>query len=304
MSHVRPPLDAQQRSPRDEGIPVNASVEAGNDARSAALPGYYQRAAPLIGFGSVRHTRLRPRRNSFEYPTYFLMLPLRAMRDAEATGRMPLARNRFSALSFFDCDHGDGRPPEQGGALGWMEDLLRSEGILDAGGEIWLHCYPRVLGYTFKPVSFWYCHRAPDDRDGALRVIVVEVNNTFGERHFYLLDEPDFGNELQVAKVFHVSPFCKVEGRYRFRFMRVARNGREKTIARIDYDDNEGALLQTSVSGELHPITRQIIRQALWRYPAMTFGVVFHIHLQAVRLWIKRVKFFRKPVAPALKVTR
>ena len=249
MSHVRPPLDAQQRSPQEEGTPVNASVEAGNDARSAALPGFYQRAAPLIGFGSVRHTRLRPRRNSFEYPTYFLMLPLRAMRDAEATGRMPLARNRFSALSFFDCDHGDGRPPEQGGALGWMEDLLRSEGILDAGGEIWLHCYPRVLGYTFKPVSFWYCHRAPDDRDGALRVIVVEVNNTFGERHFYLLDEPDFGNELQVAKVFHVSPFCKVEGRYRFRFMRVARNGREKTIARIDYDDNEGALLQTSVSG-------------------------------------------------------
>ena len=57
------------------------------------------------------------------------------------------------------------------------------EGIADADGEVWLHCYPRVLGYAFKPVSFWYCHRA----DGALAAVVVEVNNTFGERHCYLL---------------------------------------------------------------------------------------------------------------------
>src|SRR3989344_4698121 len=88
----------------------------------------------------------------------------------------------------------------------WLDELLRTEGVTDATGEVWLHCYPRVLGYTFKPVSFWYCHRA----DGHLRAIVVEVNNTFGERHCYLLDAPQYGVEQQARKVFHVSPFCEV----------------------------------------------------------------------------------------------
>ena len=50
-------------------------------------------------------------------------------------------------------------------------------------GEVWLQTYPRVLGFTFKPVSFWYATAL----DGTLRAVVAEVNNTFGERHCYLL---------------------------------------------------------------------------------------------------------------------
>ena len=163
-------------------------------------------AQAQLGFGQVRHTRLRPARNAFAYPTYFLMLPLRTL---HRRGSPALAHNRPAALSFFDRDHGDGRA----NAVQWLDELLQREGITDATGEAWLHCYPRVLGYTFKPVSFWYCHRP----DGSLRAIVVEVNNTFGERHCYLLDAPRYGAELTATKVFHVSPFCKVEGGYRFR---------------------------------------------------------------------------------------
>ncbi len=267
----------------------------------------------LIGFGQVRHTRLRPARNAFAYATYFLMLPMRSLsslshRPNAAGGA--LAVNRRGAISFFDCDHGDARPPAQGGALGWLDELLAAQGIMDATGEAWLHCYPRVWGYTFKPVSFWFCHRAPDDQGGALRVIVVEVNNTFGERHFYVLDGAQYGHEIAASKAFHVSPFCAVEGGYRFRFMQTPAVGVDsnpstpRTVARIDYDDNAGPLLQTSVSGQLEPITPAALRKALWRYPAMTFGVVFHIHLQAAILWFKRVKFWRKPAPPDSLVTR
>ena len=244
----------------------------------------------LIGFGQVRHTRLRPVRHAFAYPTYFLMLPMRSLHTSA------LALNRRAALSFYDCDHGDGRGPEQGGALAWLETLLAAENITDAAGDIWLHCYPRVFGHTFKPVSFWYCHRL----DGSLRTIVVEVNNTFGERHCYVLDQPRFGVELTAAKVFHVSPFCPVEGGYRFRFMRTG----NKTVARVDYDDCQGALIETSVSGTLQPITPASIRHALWRYPAMTLGVVVRIHWQAFCLWRKRVHFFSKPLPPEDFVTR
>lgn len=249
----------------------------------------------LIGFGEVRHTRLKPVRNAFVYGTYFLMLPMRSL---QANGPGALARNRRAFLSFFDKDHGDGRSIEQGGALAWLDALLHSEGIADATGEVWLHCYPRVLGFTFKPVSFWYCHR----NDGSLRAVVVEVNNTFGERHCYLLDAPIFGTELCATKVFHVSPFCAVEGNYRFRFMLTSDHAR--TIARIDYDDATGPLLQTSVSGKLQRLDAASVRHALLRYPAMTLAVVVRIHWQALKLFIKKVPFFGKPLPPATLTTR
>ncbi len=269
------------------------------------------KAQALIGFGQVRHTRLRPARNAFAYATYFLMLPMRSLSSLSAQPSQSsnsLAMNRFAPISFYDCDHGDARAPAQGGALAWLDDLLAAQGIIDATGEAWLHCYPRVWGYTFKPVSFWFCHRAPSDQGGALRVIVVEVNNTFGERHFYLLDGAKYGEEISASKAFHVSPFCAVEGGYRFRFMRTESVGgttsAARTVARIDYDDAAGPLIQTSVSGVLEPITAAALRRAMWRYPVMTFGVVFHIHMQAAVLWFKRVKFWRKPAPPESLVTR
>ena len=118
----------------------------------------------LIGFGEVRHTRLKPTHHAFNYPTYFLMLPLRAL---QRDGAGALARNRRAALSFHDSDHGDGNPD----CLRWLDALLQAEGIADAQGEVWLHTYPRVFGFTFKPVSFWYCHQA----DGQLAAIVTRV---------------------------------------------------------------------------------------------------------------------------------
>ena len=275
-----------------------------------AFPATPSLAAPLIGFGQVRHTRLRPSHHAFAYATFFLMLPMRSLQ----AGSDVLAINRRGALSFHDTDHGDGRSAQQGGALAWIDELLRAEGIADATGEIWLHCYPRVLGYTFKPVSFWYCQRA----DASLRAIVVEVNNTFGERHCYLLDHPCDGVELHARKVFHVSPFCDVSGGYRFRFMRTRHGGEDRghagkrwmlaqatgTVVRIDHDDATGVLLQTSVSGTLLPVSPRTLRRALWGYPAMTLAVMARIHWQALRLWLKRTGFHRKPEAPVAPVTR
>ena len=251
----------------------------------------------LMGFGQVRHLRLKPARNAFAYRTYFLMLPMRSLQLGGACPS-PLPRNRFAPISFYDRDHGDGRGPDVGGALAWLDELLVREGVADADGEVWLHCYPRVLGFAFKPVSFWYCHRA----DASLRAIVVEVNNTFGQRHCYLLDTPRFGAELRADKVFHVSPFCPVEGGYRFRFMVDA--ARTRTVARIDYDDALGPVLQTSVSGALEPVTPVALRRALWRYPLMTLAVVGRIHWQALRLLVKRVRFFRLPTPPVAPVSR
>jgi DUF1365 family protein len=262
-------------------------------------------AVAQIGIGQVRHTRLAPVRHEFSYPTWFVLLPMRAWRAGHSDGP---PRNRRALVSFHDADHGDGGPD----ALAWCEALLRNAGVLDADGEIWLHTYPRALGYAFKPVSFWYAHRA----DGSVAAIVVEVNNTFGERHCYLLTGPDLvsGCELQASKVFHVSPFCAVAGRYRFRFFRLPAVAAHpaRTLVRIDHDgaaDGEATgaftpLLQTSVSGELQPLTPAALRRTFRSNPLLTLAVIARIHWQAWQLWRKRVPFFGKPAAPAQSLTR
>jgi DUF1365 family protein len=284
-------------------------------------------ATALIGWGQVRHTRHRPAHHAFAYPTAFLMLPMRSLRGfqaqqvngsteplknfvtaSEAWQSVPdvlnpalaLSINRSAWFAFHDADHGDGRPAETGGALAWLDELLQREGIEDATGEVWLQAFPRVLGHAFKPVSFWYAHRA----DGSLAAIVAEVNNTFGERHCYLLPEPQYGQTLLAHKVFHVSPFCDVQGEYRFRFMRTQHNGQDRIVARVDHGDTDGPLIDTSWSGVLEPATAAALRRVMWRFPLLTFGVVARIHWHALLLWLKKVPFWRKPEPPRDFVTR
>jgi DUF1365 family protein len=248
-------------------------------------------ARAQLAVGSVRHQRLRPKTHRFDYPTYFLLLPMRAMRQMADPA---LARNRFGLLAFHDSDHGDGRDD----CLAWLDEQLAREGVTDADGEVWLQTYPRVLGYAFKPVSFWYCHRL----DGSLAAIVAEVNNTFGERHCYLLAGPglSWGNDQQAKKAFHVSPFCHVVGTYHFRFARS--NGR--IVARVAHHDDDGPVLVTSVSGLYADATPARQRAAFFGQPLMTLGVIARIHWQALILWAKRVPLVRKPVVPDHFVTR
>jgi DUF1365 family protein len=241
------------------------------------------------------HRRVRPRANAFEYPVFFLSIPLS---NVAALANRWMGVNRPGLLSFHYADHGarDGSHP-----LDWVRALLAREGIDAADGEVWLQCFPRVLGYVFNPVSFWFCC----DRAERLRAIVCEVNNTFGERHCYLLAHPDArpigpGETLAARKVFHVSPFLPVGGGYRFRF----RFGASRTLTRIDYHDESGDLLHTSVSGTAVEYAPRALAKAFFAYPWMTLGVIARIHWQALRLWAKRVPFFAKPAPPARALSR
>ena len=252
---------------------------------------------PRIGFGEVRHRRLAPVEHAFVYPTCFVLLPMRTLR---ASAHAALARNRHAFFGFRDTDHGDGRAD----SLAWFDALLAREGVPDAGGEVWLHCMPRMYGFAFKPVSCWYAHRA----DGSLAAVLVEVNNTFGERHCYLLDGDDlaFGRSLHARKVFHVSPFCETRGEYLFRFMRTdleRADARGRTAVRVELHVDGAPLVVTSVSGALEPLTARAVRHALLVFPAMTLLVVARIHWQALKLWTRHVPFVRKPTPPTRPLT-
>lgn len=237
--------------------------------------------APSLLIGHVMHRRLRPAVNAFVYPVFFVRLPLADL--ASLNGGI-FAVDRKNLLSFHQKDHGprDGSP-----LLPWIQVLLRERG-LPADGEIVLQCFPRVLGYVFNPVSFWFCH----DRNGVLIAILAEVSNTFGGRHSYLLHNPGGaplvdGQEFKATKEFHVSPFCEVEGGYRFRF----HLERAVPLVRIDYDDAEGEVLLTSISGKTKGWSSPALLAAFLRMPFLTAGVMFRIHWQALKLWLKGVPF-------------
>lgn len=244
------------------------------DARTAP-PG------PELLVGTVYHRRLRPVDHAFTYPVFGVRLPLRRLDAARCA---VFGVDGPGLMSFHQADHGprDGSP-----LLPWIEALLARHG-LPHDGEILLQTFPRVLGFVFNPVSFWYCH----DRHGTLVAVLAEVNNTFGGRHAYLLHHPDgralrAGEELAAAKVFHVSPFCDVRGGYRFRF----HPGPAQVLVRIDHDDEAGVLLRTAVSGRRIAWSTARLLGAFARMPLLTFGVVARIHWQALRLWRRGVPF-------------
>lgn len=239
-----------------------------------------------IGFGRVMHARHQPVQHRFEYPSYFLRVPLHVKNTQTTFG---FSLNIFNLLSFYERDHGEG-----GDALAWCRGLLASHGI-HADGAVWLTTFPRVLGYAFKPVSFWHCHQA----DGGLVAILAEVNNTFGERHIYLLRTGDSAAPLCAHKAFHVSPFFPVRGSYTFRIECEPGHFR----ACIDYDDGCAAVLATTWWGRLQPLDSRASLRAFFAYPLMTWSVIARIHWQALRLWLKRVPFFRKPAPPLNEVT-
>lgn len=263
-------------------------------------------------FGQTRHQRLFPKKHGFSYSSYFLRVPIHALSD-QGQGNWLLGLNRRAVLSFRDSDHGDGK----GHLHQWISNLLMQEGI-KADGPIWLHSFARVLGFAFKPVSFWYCH----DQQNQLQAIVAEVNNTFGERHVYLLrgqGQPiRWGQLMKADKQFHVSPFFRTEGHYEFRF----NNTLESCVARIDYyqtieewqTDEVGpsqinlvtrAVLNTSLSGVYAQPTPRAIARAIFGYPLFSLAVVALIHWHALILWLgKRITFIPKPPPPTSLITR
>lgn len=244
---------------------------------------------PQLCLGHVMHRRLRPAVNAFVYPVFYVVLPLRKLGLANCR---VFSVDRLNMLSFYQRDHG---ARDGSSLLPWIENLLQAQG-LPSDGEIMLQTFPRVLGVLFNPVSFWYCH----DAAGVLIAVLVEVNNTFGGRHNYLLHNDGHplveGAEMLASKSFHVSPFNRIEGGYRFRFQL----DRPVQQARIDYDDAQGELLLTTISGKPQAWSVGALLGAFLRMPFLTLGVIFRIHWQDLKLWAKGVPFVGAHVSQSL----
>jgi DUF1365 family protein len=242
--------------------------------------------------GSVRHVRSRPRRHALRYRAFWLLLDLDE-RAAVARRLRLLSFGRFNLFGFDERDHGDGTP---GGLRAWVANQLRQAGIAADGGVSVL-CMPRVLGYVFNPISVYLCRRA----DGTLAAVLYEVNNTFGQRHCYLI--PATGNDAVVrqacGKHLYVSPFLPMELRYRFRLTPPD----ARVALAIDAVDAQGPLLSAALTGRRAALTDAALLRAFVTVPLLTLKVIAAIHWEALLLWRKRVRLVPRPAPPASPVT-
>lgn len=239
------------------------------------------------------HGRKGATRNAFRYSIDYVML------DAEAVPRTPwfFGRNRGGLASIWDSDHGG--VPKAGRGAAWVRDVLCSHGLPDPA-RIELLAQPRVLGHVFNPVAFWICR---DETDAPI-VIIAEVSNTYGDRHSYLCHRDDLASigardRLTAQKVFHVSPFQRIEGRYEFRFdLRDDRIG-----IWTDFTGGNGGMIAT-LAGKRKPLTNLGLVKACLRRPFGSRRVLGLIHWQALKLWWKGAAFRARPKPPPDEVSR
>jgi uncharacterized protein len=249
--------------------------------------------AAALYFGEVMHARLKPMGHRFSYRVMSLLIDLDRLQDADRQSPL-FGVNRAALYSFNEADHGD----RDGSSLrAYAQRCAAERGIDLTGGRVLLLCYPRLLGYTFNPLSVYFCYRT----DGELALLIYEVRNTFGDIHSYALavkpDEvSDAGVRQQHDKLFYVSPFIEMAMRYHFRVSPPA----EDVKLRILETDREGPLLAATFHGRRRALTSAALLRAFFSLPLVTFKIVAAIHWQALRLWLKGARLVpRADTAPA-----
>jgi DUF1365 family protein len=239
--------------------------------------------------GIVVHQRMRPRAHRLRYRVFSLLIDLDELPEISKRLRL-LGADRRGIFSFRQSDHG---ARTEGESLRvWVDARLAEAGIAIPGGRVELVCYPRMFGFVFNPLSVFFCR----DAAGALVAILYEVANTHGESHTYVIPAaPDGAGVVRQSadKLFYVSPFLPVGGRYRFR---IDPPGREVGLV-IGLDDAEGLLLTASFRGERTELTDGALLKALFAYPLMTLKVIAGIHWEAFRIWRKGIAYLHH--APA-----
>jgi len=240
-------------------------------------------AAASLYVGKVMHARLKPIGHRFSYRVMSLLIDLDRLDAADRQSPL-FGVNRAALYSFHEANHGDcdGSP-----LRAYVQRCAAERDIDLTGGRVLLLCYPRLLGYTFNPLSVYFCYRA----DGELALIIYEVRNTFGEIHPYLL--PVTPNQISEAgvrqsqeKLLYVSPFIEMTARYHFRVL----PPHHRVQIRILETDGDGPLLAATFNGERRALSTTELLRSFFAFPLVTLKIVAAIHWEALRLWVKGVR--------------
>jgi DUF1365 family protein len=241
--------------------------------------------------GFLSHRRRAPVEHAFRHSLAMFYIDLDELPALSRTVR-GFGVNRRGVFAFHDADHFDGTPhPTKDKVLAF----LRAHGIDLQGGTVAVLTQCRMFGYVFNPVSFYYCHAA----GGGLRAVVAEVNNTFGERHVYLLSDhnrlPHPASAARcsyaTAKMMHVSPFISMHATYEFHFAAI---GQRLSVVMKEHE-NGMRVFDAHLWGKRLELGNATLSWLALRYPFLTLKITAAIHWQAVRLAVKGAPFYRQP---------
>lgn len=261
-----------------------------------------------VYLGRLAHARHFPKKNAFAYGVFMMYLDLDELDELDRRFRL-FSRNRFNVFSFYDRDHFKFLKPKNEVARrisrenvkyheenyrdldtrGRIELLLEEAGLNIDLGRVRVLTNPRVFGYVFNPVSFYYCF----DRQGKLRALVSEVNNTFGDQKVYLasIDDPEVTvHSIRHQKNFYISPFTEYDNQLAWQFTRPG----DKLLMIVDSQKSGKSELTATFVGERREFSGRLLAWLNLRYPLLTLMIIIRIHYQALRLFLKKVRFHDK----------
>ena len=246
--------------------------------------------AASLYFGKVMHARLKPKVHRFNYNIFSLVIDLDRLEEANKTSRL-FSVNKPGLISFQEKDHGK----RNGSSLRKHINEVLVGGGIQQPSKIMLWCNPRVFGYTFNPLSIYFCY----DQEDKVIALVYQVNNTFGQSHSYVAkvtdDETDVSSiKNSTQKSFYVSPFLDMDLRYDFRIQPPS----DALRIRILEHDEKGPILSATFSGYKRVLNSKNLVLGVLKTLGLTWKITAGIHYEAVKLWFKGNKLRPRPAPP------
>ena len=238
-----------------------------------------------VYIGEVVHQRFLPKAHGLKYRIFQILIDL-----DQAKETLFFSRNRFNLFGFYDRDHGPDKAKAKTAPLRErMISLLSEHGLYACNDRLFLMAMPRMLGFVFNPISLYFLQSA----EGAMKAVVYEVNNTFGDRHSYVLPVRQTGKCIRQAseKRLHVSPFMDMDMAYEFDLI-----APEDTFAlKIDLKKGDQKILYAGFTAARKPLRDRTLLYLFFAMPLMTLGVIWGIHWEALLLFIKGMRLRPKP---------
>lgn len=242
--------------------------------------------------GKVVHKRLTPTTHGFSYNVFSCLFDVARIEEMAETSKF-FSYNRFNLFSLHDKDHTDGLLISEK-----LNEIARESGMSDQVTRFFMLCYPRILGYAFNPLTVYY----GIDADNKVRLMIYEVRNTFGEQHRYVIpaSENEDGAIYQTCdKEFYVSPYNSVEGHYSFH----ATKPTDMITVGVALRTSQGPLMKAHFHGTREPLSDRSLLAALWKTGWLSAKVLGGIHWEALKLWMKGLRFRDKPAARSATIT-
>ena len=227
--------------------------------------------------GQISHKRNISPYNNFNYNCISVLINLNNIKNRKSINPL-FSINKNNIFSWNEKDHGNSKEHP----LDWARKKVRKYGG-DASGTILLHCFPKILGHVFNPLSVYFCF----NRKQKLSALIYEVRNVVGGIHSYVAIIKNPEETHFTYKLFEVSPFLPSEGNYHLR----TRLSKKNIKISVNYFIKNKIILNAVQTGKIKSLTVGSLLFGILKGSAFPGKPIIKILTQALKLLIKGAKY-------------